>query len=117
MTVLTYVLLPSRSRVVLRTFISASPHSSPGSSATTTDSSGELSPWLNQSWFWNWIQAAASTLSVVAGLKLSRTSSLVLTVRGLGVMSLGGSSGTVMPSGWLRPKRAPAMPIRGWAGS
>ena len=59
--------------------MTVSPQLSPSSRGTSRSSSGELSPWLNQSWFWNWIHAAASTLSEVAGLKVSRLSNWVLT--------------------------------------
>ena len=38
---------------VRRTSITPSSHSSPGASGTSMNSVSELSPWLNQSWFWN----------------------------------------------------------------
>jgi hypothetical protein len=47
-------------------------------------SSGLPRPWKNQLWFSNWIQAAASALSVSAGLNFSRVISSSETVRGLG---------------------------------
>ena len=67
---------------------------------------------MNQSCTWNWIHAAASTLMIVAGWNVVRVSSSRLTVRGFGVSRLA-VSGNVSFSGKLRPKRTPALPIRG----
>jgi hypothetical protein len=62
-----------RSALVARIFIGLpSGQSSSSPSGTSTNSSGEFSPCPNQSWFWNWIQQAARTLRVVAGLNVSR---------------------------------------------
>ena len=74
-------------------------------------SSCSFSPWLNQSCTSNWIHAAASRLSVVAGMNSFRVSSSRLTVRGFG--SSGFFSFTVCSSGTLRPKRLPRLPING----
>ncbi len=79
--------------------------------------SGEFSPWPNQSWFSIWIQQAASTLRLVAGLKVSRFKRRRLTSLGLGSISRGIGSGAVASGGALRPKRLPTMPISGSAGS
>src|SRR5947207_1822758 len=56
----------SGSPTVERTCIFLPPHLSPFGSGTSMKSVGDGSPWLNQSWFSNWIQAAARPLSVVA---------------------------------------------------
>ena len=82
------------------------------------NSSGVFSPWPNQSWFWNWIQQAASTLSVVAGLKVSRFSSAGADLaRARAPSARGIGSGAVASAGALRPKRLPTMPISGSVGS
>ena len=47
-------------------------------------SSASPRPWKNQLWFSNWIHAAASALSVSAGLKVSRVMSSSETSRGFG---------------------------------
>ena len=67
---------------------------------------------MNQSCTWNWIHAAASTLTISAGWNVVRVRSSRLTVRGLG-FSRFAVSGIVSESGTLRPKRTPALPIRG----
>ena len=69
--------------------------------------------WANQSWVWNWIQAAASRFSDVAGVKVSRRISVRLIVCGLGSMSPGIASGTALSSATFRPNREPAMPMSG----
>lgn len=80
-------------------------------------------PWLNQSRVSNCSQAAAITLSVVAGIICGpRASSVRLTTRGLGVMTRLPSSGSVNVKGTLRPNRVPAIPMAGadrslWAPS
>jgi hypothetical protein len=56
-------------------------------------SSVGLFPWLNQSRIMNWSQAAASTLSVVAGAKVWRVISSRLTRRGFGSRIEGSGSG------------------------
>ena len=66
----------------------------------------------NQSWTMNWIHAAAITLRIVAGWKVVRVRSSRLTCRGLGVSRLA-VSGNASLKGTLRPKRMPALPIRG----
>ena len=91
--------------------------SSPSGMGTSRNSRGLFSPWPNQSWFWNWIQQPARTLSEVAGLKVSRLSSLVLTSRGLGSMKAGMGSTAVASAGALRPKREPTRPMSGSVGS
>lgn len=63
----------------------------PGGSGTSTLRSPALyRRWLTQSCTWNWIQAAARTLSEVAGTKLSRYRSSRLTVTGFGVSKRSG---------------------------
>ena len=79
--------------------------------------SGSFSPWPNQSWFWNWIQQAASTFSEVAGLNWSRSSSRFATSRGFGSIRCGIGSGSVTSVGALRPNRVPALPMSGSVGS
>lgn len=69
--------------------------------------------WLNQSCVWNWIHAAASRLSVVAGMKLLRTMNFSLMARGFGVQSSASVGRGQLSRGKLRPNRMPAQPIRG----
>src|SRR3954462_15984034 len=69
---------------VRRTCIGCSGQSSLSSIGTSIVSSGLPRPWKNQLWFSNWIQAAASTLRVVAGLNSSRVISSRETLRALG---------------------------------
>src|SRR3990172_8163023 len=59
--------------------------------------------WLNQSWTWNWIQAAARRFRDVAGTKEWRVMSSRLTVRGFGSRRRGFL--TTRSSGTNRPKR------------
>ena len=72
-----------------------------------------LLPWENQSRIWNWSQAAARRLRVVAGVKVLRVRSSVETTRGLGVIRVEAGSWRLSAMGTLRPKRAPAEPIKG----
>jgi hypothetical protein len=67
---------------------------------------------MNQSWTWNWIQAAATTLRIVAGWKVLRVSSSRLTTRGFGFIKFA-TSGNASASATLRPNRVPALPMRG----
>src|SRR3990172_411853 len=67
--------------------------------------------WLNQSWTWNWIQAAARRFRDVAGTKEWRVMSSRLTVRGFGSRRRGFL--TTRSSWTFRPNRAPAAPMRG----
>ena len=67
--------------------------SSPVSSGSSHGPSAWGFPWLNQSCTSNWIQAAASTFSVVAGWNVSRVSSRRLTRRGFGSSIASGGSG------------------------
>ena len=60
----------------------------------------------------NWIHAAAITFRIVAGWNVVRVRSSRLTSRGLGFIRLA-VSGNVSARGTLRPKRMPALPIRG----
>src|SRR6185436_661050 len=66
----------------------------------------------NQSCTWNWIHAAAMTLRIFAGWNVVRVRSSRLTRRGFGVIRLA-TSGKVSLNGTLRPKRVPALPMRG----
>ena len=66
----------------------------------------------NQSCTMNWIQAAAMTLRIVAGWKVVRVRSSRLTRRGLGSIRFA-VSGNASFNGTLRPKRMPALPMRG----
>jgi len=66
----------------------------------------------NQSCTWNWIQAAASTLRIVAGWNFVRVMTALLIARGLGFRRLA-ESGNTSVSGTLRPKRVPVLPIIG----
>src|SRR3954469_19547399 len=68
---------------------------SPGGSGTCHMLFLSPLPWLNQSRVMNWIQAAASEFSDVAGSKRSRVSSSRLMTRGLGAMMRGSGSGQV----------------------
>jgi hypothetical protein len=68
-------------------------HGSSSTSWIVHGSAASFLPWRNQSCTWNWIHAAASRFSVVAGLNLSRVSSSRLTVRGFGSRSFSGGSG------------------------
>ena len=87
--------------------------SSPGGRGTVEERVASV-PWLNQSRVSNCSHAAASTLSVGAGIISGpRASSRVLTSRGLGVRTRSGSSGSVSASGTLRPNRVFAMPMAG----
>ncbi len=94
------------------TRIGSASQSSPAGSGTSIIRFGSLL-WLNQSRIWNCSQAAASTLSVEAGLNVVRRSSSLLTVRGFGSNRAGGTSARPSSSGTLRPKRVPAIPIDG----
>ena len=62
----------------------SSGQSSPSTGGTSITSSGSPWPWKNQLWFSNWIHAAASEFSVLAGLNASRVISSSDTSRGLG---------------------------------
>ena len=67
----------------------------------------------NQSWVWNWIQAAAKRLREVAGVKSVRRIRVRLIVWGLGSISPGIGSGKALSSATLRPKRVPVIPMSG----
>src|ERR1051325_8388874 len=58
--------------------------SSSGCNGILNSSPGSGCPWPNQSCVSNWIQAAASRLRLVAGMKLRRASSSRETTRGIG---------------------------------
>ena len=75
--------------------IGFSGHGSSASSGTLQGFSASLLPWLNQSCTSNWIHAAASRFSVVAGWNSLRVSSSLLTSRGFGSSSLSSDSRTV----------------------
>ena len=92
-------------------------HGSSSASGSSNGFSGTLLPWLSQSCTSNWSHAAASTLTIVAGLNSSRVRSFRLTRRGFGSSSCGSGSGKVLASGTLRPKRWPIIPIAGWERS
>src|SRR5271156_2836 len=71
--------------------------------------------WKNQSWTWNWIHAAASKLTIVAGLNLPswRAIGRSLTIRGLGDISSSGLGALVYFRGTFLPSLIPAHPING----
>jgi len=90
--------------------------SSSGSRVSTQGLSAGLVPCLNQSRIMNCSQDAIKALPAVAGMISSRVIRRRLITRGLGSRMLA-LSGHVTSSGTLRPKRAPAIPISGWARS
>src|SRR4051794_3839373 len=105
------------SATVRRMCMWSSGQSSPSRSGTSMTSSGSPWPWKNQLWFSNWIHAAASEFSVVAGLNVSRVMSSSETSRGLGSMSRGSFSGLMRSGGMLRVNWVPAAPMSGWSRS
>ena len=86
---------------VLRMRMGRSGQSSSVSSGTCQGSSDSLRPWLSQSWTSNWSQAAASRFRLVAGLKVSRVSSSLLMVLGLGVRTLLGGFRSRVSEGYV----------------
>src|SRR3954452_5994027 len=98
---------------VRRTRIGCSCQSSESSIGTSIVSSGLPRPWKNQLWFSNWIQAAASALSVVAGLNVSRVISSSETLRALGVWRRGGFSGLIRLGSMLCVNSRPTEPMSG----
>src|SRR5215204_1658669 len=98
---------------VRRTCIGFSGQSSPSGRGISMTSSGLPRPWKNQLWFSNWIHAAARTLRVSAGLKLSRVINSSETSRGLGSYRRGGFSGRYFLGSMLRPNSVPVEPISG----
>src|SRR5215813_6703528 len=92
-------------------------HGTSGSSSIRKGRCGSLGPWVNQSWTWNWIQAAARTLRVVAGMNVSRVISFRLISRGLGCRRPGSGSARARAGSTFRPKRVRALPMAGSARS
>src|SRR4051794_3105043 len=86
---------------------------SPDSSGTSIVSSDLPRPWKNQLWFSNWIQAAASTLRLTAGLNSSRVISSSETLRALGSCRSGGFSGLIRFGLMLRENADLFEPIPG----
>src|SRR5690554_5679665 len=88
------------------------PSGSPAGSGTWIGLSAVFSPWLNQSWVMNWIQAAAMKFRLGAGLNSPRASRVLLTSRGLGLSRVSVSAHWC--SGFtLRPKRMYTEPSAG----
>ena len=92
-------------------------HGSSGARGISIGFSVGLLPWLNQSRIWNWSQLAARALQAVAAMSSSRTMTVRLISRGLGVTRSAPASGKVWARGTLRPNREPAMPMAGFSRS
>lgn len=97
--------------------IGVSDQGSSAASGTIPGLSVGLVPWLNQSRIMNCNQAVTSEFTVVAGMSSVRVSSWRLTSRGLGVSTSSSVASTIFASGMFLPKRDPARPIAGEAGS
>lgn len=69
----------------------------------------------NQSWVWNWIHAAASRFSVVAGMNSFRVINISESIRGFGVMISASVGLGVYCLGKFLPNRIPVHPIFGIA--
>src|SRR3954469_4400006 len=87
--------------------------SSPSSIGISMTSSGLPRPWKNQLWFSNWIHAAASALSVSAGLKGARFIRSSEIFRGFGSYSRAPRSGLIRFGLMLRLNARPAEPMSG----
>src|SRR3954465_2927947 len=98
---------------VRRTRIGCSGQSSLSSSGTSSTSSGLPRPWENQLWFSNWIHAAASTFSVVAGWNSCRVMSSSETFRALGSWRRRAFSGRFRFGSTLRVKALSVDPMSG----